>query len=387
MANVNNNPRNPFDALGKLMGTIATEGQRAAGELVEQHISDIDSIGRAVETGGFLGGLVQFIDKASVGNSAVKLLDAATGPGALPPHIREGVAAAVNYAAGNPIFLKDLFDMATAPSQPGVRPSPVNGVPPPDVEQLRGGQPPHAPGESGRSGYADSPAPPRQRQEITVIVNDTAVPLKDLLGALEQLRADPRLKTEAPELYAVLHDDTATLEDVSLTVVADALRRNPEVLDAPEVRAVREQLEASPPPAPPPSASTGNGDFSQFAQQAMGIFGQLAGPLGMGMQLLGGLLGNPLVANFIAPLLVQGLNAVLPPLGAVLAPMLPVILPIAGQLLGAGGSMLAGGAPGVGGAPGAQSPDAFGGLLNTVVGAFAGGGVPALPIGAAGIAG
>lgn len=386
MANVNNNPRTPFDALGKLMGSVVAEGQRATGELAQQAVADIDSIGRAVETGGFLGGLVQFMDKNSIGNHAVNLLDAATGPGSLPPQLREGVAAAVNYATGNPIFLKDLFDLATAPSQPGVRPAPANGVPPPDVHQLRGGQPPQAPGDSGRTGYADSPAPPRSRQEITVVVNDTAVPLQDLLGALKMLRDDPRLKTEAPELYAVLHDDTATLEDVSLTVVADALRRNPEVLDTPEVRAVRDELEAAPPP--PASAATGDGDFSQFGQQAMGILGQVAGPLGMGMQLLGGLLGNPMVANFLAPLLVQGLNFVVPGLGAALAPILPVALPIVGQLLGAGGSMLAGGgAPGVGGAPGGQSPDAFAGLLNTVVGAFAGGGAPALPIGAAGLAG
>ena len=118
MSNVNNNPRTPFDALGKLMGTLGAEGRRATGELTQQAVADIDSIGRAVETGGFLGGLVQFMDKNSVGNHAVNLLDAATGPGSLPPQLREGVAAALNYATGNPIALKDLFDLATAPSQP-----------------------------------------------------------------------------------------------------------------------------------------------------------------------------------------------------------------------------------------------------------------------------
>jgi len=385
MANIQHNPRSPLDALGRLMGTLGAEGARAMGELSQHAVADIDSVGRAVETGGFLGGLVQFMDKNSVGNHAVNLLDAATGPGTLPPQLREGVAAAVNYATGNPVFLKDLFDLATAPSQPGVRPAPAHGVPPPDVQLLRGGQPPRAPGNDGRTGYADSPAPPRARQEITVVVNDTAIPLKDLLGALAQLRDDPRLKIEAPELHAVLHDDTATLEDVSLTVVADALRRNPEVLDTPEVRAVRAGLEAAPPPTTT-TASTGAGDFSQFGQQAMGILGQVAGPLGMGMQLLGGLLGNPMVANFIAPLLVQGLNLLVPGLGVALAPILPVALPLVGQLLGAGGSMLAGGGAGAA-APGGQSPDAFAGLLQTVVGAFAGGGAPALPVGAAGLVG
>jgi hypothetical protein len=85
----------------------------------------------------------------------------------------------------------------------------------------------------------------------------------------------------------------------------------------------------------------------------------------MGMQVLGGILSNPLVANFIAPLLVQALNLV-PGLGVALAPILPFALPIAGQLLSAGGSMLAGG--GVGG----MTPDALGGALGALGGAFGG---------------
>lgn len=385
MTNVSNAPKNPIiDALGKLMGTAVGEGSRAANELGTQGVEDINSVGKAFETGGFLGGLVQLMDKSSLGNYAVNVIDAATGPGSLPPQLREGIAAAVNYASGNPIFWKDLFDMATAPAQPGVRPAPANGVPAPDVNQLRGGQPPAAPG-TDRSGYAESPAPPRSTQEITVVVNDTAIPMSDFLAALETLRSDPSLKTSAPEIYAVLHDEDATLQDVSLVITADVLRRSPEVLDLPEVREVRAELEANPPA--PPQASTGAGDFSQFAQQAMGIFGQLAGPLGMGMQLLGGLLSNPIVANFIAPLLVQAINFVIPGAGAIIGPMMPFILPIAGQALSAGGSMLAGSAPGAGGAPAAQSPDVFGGLLSSVIGGFAGGGAPALPLGAAGIAG
>ena len=414
MVNVNNSTaQNPMmDALSRLTGSVFGEAGRAASELGQHAVTDINSIGTAMETGGFLGGVMQAFDKLSLGNAAGKLLDAATGPGKLSPQVKEGVAAAVNLYVGNPIGLKDLFDMATAPAQPGVRPAPANSVPPPNVDQLRGGQPPSAPDRAdhtGRSGYADSPAPPRSRTEITIVVNETAMPLNDFLGALETLRNDPTIKANAPEIYAVLNDPNATLQDIGMVISADALRRCPDVLpkvidrfpgeignaDDVSFRVINDRVavdptqpaEAAAPTAPVQAPGTGQGDFSNFMQQAMGIFGQLAGPLGMGMQMLGGLLSNPLVANFIAPLLVQGLNFLVPGLGVALAPVLPVLLPLAGQALSAGGGMLAGSAPGAGGAPAGGSPDALGGLLNTVVGAFAGGGAPALPIGAIGLAG
>ncbi len=401
MVNVNNNnssAQNPMmDALSRLTGSVFGEAGRATAELGQHAVTDINSIGTAFETGGFLGGVLQAFDKLSIGNASAQLLDAATGPGSLPPQLKEGVAAAVNVVTNNPIFLKDLFDMATAPARPGVRPSAPNGVPPPNVDQLRGGQPPSAPDRgdrTDRSGYADSPAPPRSRTEITVVVNETAMPLGDFLGALETLRNDPTIKANAPEIYAVLNDPNATLQEIGMVISADALRRCPDVLPKVIDRFPGEignagdvaPTEAAAPTAPVQAPGTGQGDFSNFMQQAMGIFGQLAGPLGMGMQLLGGLLSNPLVANFIAPLLVQGLNFLVPGLGLALAPVLPVLLPLAGQALSAGGGMLAGTA-GAGGAPAGGPPDALGGLLNTVVGAFAGGGAPALPIGAFGLAG
>lgn len=411
MVNVNNSSaQNPMmDALSRLTGSVFGEAGRATAELQQHAVTDINSIGTAIETGGFLGGVLQAFDKLSLGNASAHLLDAATGPGSLPPQLKEGVAAAVNVVTSNPIFLKDLFDMATAPARPGVRPSAPNGVPPPNVDQLRGGQPPSAPDRgdrTGRSGYAESPALPRSRTEITVVVNETAMPLGDFLGALETLRNDPTIKANAPEIYAVLNDPNATLQDIGMVISADALRRCPDVLpkvidrfpgeignaDDVSFRVINDRVAVDPtetaaPAAPIEAPGTGQGDFSNFMQQAMGIFGQLAGPLGMGMQLLGGLLSNPLVADFIAPLLVQGLNVLVPGLGLALAPVLPVLLPIAGQALSAGGGMLAGSAPGAGGAPAGGPPDALGGILSTVVGAFAGGGAPALPIGAIGLAG
>ena len=396
--NVNNNKsQNPiFDALSRLTGSVAAEAGRATGELRQHQADDIKSIGTALETGGFLGGVLQAFDKLSLGNAAGNLLDAATGPGQLSPQVKEGVAAAVNVFVGNPVALKDLFDMATAPAQPGVRPPPANSVPPPNVDQLRGSQPPAAPSRGtteARTGYADSPAPPRSRQEITIVVNETAMPLADFLGALETLRNDPTIKAKAPDIYAVLNDPNATLQDIGMVLSAEALRSNPDILNDPALAPIRAEVQqridsgVAAPTDTAPTAATGQGDFSNFMQQAMGIFGQLAGPLGMGMQLLGGLLSNPIVANFIAPALVQGLNFLVPGLGLALGPMLPMLLPLAGQALSAGGGMLAGGAPGAGSAPGGGSPDALGGILNTVVGAFAGGGGPALPLGAIGLAG
>jgi len=407
-----NNSKNPFEALTKLVGGIGAEAGRAVGEYGSQTAEDINSIGKAVETGGFLGGVLQFYDKVSVGNHFAKMLDSATGPGALPPQLKEGVAAAVNYATGNPIFLKDLFDLATAPSQPGVPPAPANGVPGPNVDQLEGRSPPAAPGSSGRTGYSDSPAPPRSRDDIGRVVQDTSMPLATYMEGISRLRNDPTLKDKAPDIYAVLHDKNATLLDVNSVIVSDSLKRCPHLLNDPFIQQIREEQEritlddveiggGAPPvgatapsapteataPAAPP-AGTGQGDFSNFMQQAMGIFGQLAGPLGMGLQVIGGLLSNPIVSNFIAPLLVQGLNALVPGLGVALAPILPVALPMVGMALSGIGSSMAGGGGGLpdlgalGGAPGGQTPDAFGGILQSLLGGLGGGGGPAIPIGA-----
>jgi hypothetical protein len=82
MVNVNNSSaQNPMmDALNRLTGSVFGEARRAAAELGQNAVTDINSIGTAVETGGFLGGVLQAFDKLSIGNASAQLLDAATGP-------------------------------------------------------------------------------------------------------------------------------------------------------------------------------------------------------------------------------------------------------------------------------------------------------------------
>ncbi len=405
----NNKPQNPLDAFVNLLGKAGQEAGRAVGELGQHAVEDINSVGSAFETGGIIGGVLQMYDKMSVGNAAAHVVDAATGKDTLPPAFKEGIAAAVNIFAGNPIALKDLYDMATSPATPGTPPAPPSSVPPPDVELARGGRPPQAPPRSGRenrSGYNDSPAPPRSRHEVAVDMGNTSRTYGDVIKHYDDLKKFPDLKTKNPAIYDAVNNPERSINDINCVIVGEGLRLNPDVLadlikkypelvETPATTDISldpKEFENRTPPAepvaPPPTTPPG-GDFMQGI---MGMFGQLAGPLGMGMQLVGGLLSNPLVANFVAPLLVQGLNFLVPGLGVALAPILPIALPMVGQLLSGAGGMMAGGAPGAdigaGGAPGGLSPDLLGGVFQGLIGAFGGGaGAPALPIGAAGIAG
>ena len=378
MSSVNSKNNSPMDALRGLMGSVVGEGNRAVGELRQHSLDDIASIGKSIESGGFLGGIVQALDVFSLGNMVSNVADAATGPGQLPPQIKEMISGAVNIASGNPIWLKDLFDLATSPAQPGVPPSAPNSVPPPDVDQLRGGGP-HAPGDSDRSGYTDSPAPPRSRTDIHVCTEQAAMPMQELLAAMEYLRDSPECAARFPGIHAALNDDNMSMAEQNTVIIATVLREHPEVLDAlgdiegaKEARATIPRGEIPAAPETPPSTST----ESNAGPQLQGLLG---GALGF----IGGLLSNPMVQGLLVPVL-TGLLAAIPPL-QVLIPFLPVILPIAGQLLsGVGGALSssaggAGGAPG--GAPGGLGGDAFGGMLNSLVGGF--GGALGLPSGAA----
>ena len=440
VGNVNNNA-SPMDALKNLFGSVNNEAKRAVGEVIQHKVDDVGTIGTAIETGGFLAGFVQAADVFSPGRNVANVLDAATGPGAMDPATKEGISAITNWVAGGPIggllAVKDLMDMATAPTTPGVAPAPANSVPGPDVGQLRGEAPaessrgPRSPAD-GRSGYSDAPGPRRSREDIQVVAHDCKERFDTMTVSIDDLRNNPDVKARYPLLADALEDPNASLQDISMLTSAYALRDNPEVFadvvgryragefgdpvsDDGEPRFTIPSNERGPAPvtnatgpapaagvddvgAPTPPApaapSTGAGDFSDFANQAMGMLGQLAGPLGMGMQFVGGLLANPLVSSFLAPLLVQGLNLIAPGLGVAIAPILPVALPIVGSLLSGAGGMIAGqagGAPGglpgaagqPGAAPGAASLGDLGGLINGAVGLFGavGGGAPALPVG------
>jgi hypothetical protein len=366
MSSVNNNNNNtPFDAFAKLIGSVKQEAGRAVGELVEHKVEDINSIGKAIETGGFVGGFFQFLDVSSLGHNVAHVADAATGPGAMSPQMKEGISAFANGIVGNPIALKDILDMATAPTQPGVAPAAPNAVPGPNVDQLRGAQP-RAPTNDGRTGYTESPAPPRSSREVAVSTEQAAIPLKDMLAAMEMLKNSPECAERFPWIYAALNNDNYSVSDQHAVVVATLIQQHPELLDgiqgADEARASIPKGEV--PTAPP--ASTGSGDFSEVGQQLQGL-------LGGAMSMIGGLLSNPMVQGLLIPAL-GALCATVPPL-QVLVPFLPMIVPLAGQALSGLGGMVSGGA---GGAPAGLSGDALGGVVNTLVGAFSGlGGLPA----------
>jgi hypothetical protein len=412
MTKVNEQKPSMLDAFTRLVSSGVNETGRAVGEFAQHKIDDLNSVAHAVENDGLIGGYLQFLDKVSVGNNAAHLLDAGTGKGNLSPEFKKGVAAAANLATGNPIFLKNLFDMANAPSKPGVKPSPANTAPPPPKpEATRGASEPQAPkapsapGAPPRTGYTESPAPPRSQQQITVIVVSTTGSLSETFGALDQLKDNPAVKANYPELYAALNDKRATLGDISMLMSASVLKDNPEILQkgydlykslpeedirftiqpVPVGNGVEEPRLTTQPVGPnvPLNVDGPQEAPPDFFGQAMEMFQQIAGPLGMGMQVLGGILSNPIVANVIAPLLVQAVNVVLPGSGAILGPLMPVLLPIAGQALSMGGGLLASqaGGPG-GGAPAGLPLDDLGGLLGGLSSAFGGaGGVPGLPPG------
>ena len=394
MSNVSNKSQSPLEALGRLLGATTNENARIGGAMQSQHAEDIDSVTKGIETGGFIGGALQFLDVISLGNVASNVAGALV-PGGLSPQMKETISAAVNAGTGNPMFLKDLADMATAPAQPGVPPSAPNSVPGPDVEQLRG-EPPHAPGANERTGYTDSPAPPRGQREIHICTEEAAMPFTEMLAAMEFLKNSPECAERFPDIHAALNNDNYSIAEQSSVIVGSLLRDHPELLDgipgAEEARASIPRGEvpsssttapAAPTapteataPAAPPTASTGQGDFSQAGPQLQGMLG---GALGF----IGGLLSNPMVQGLLMPAL-GALCAAVPPL-QVLIPFLPMIIPMAGQLLSGAGGALSGGAGGAGAgggaAPGGLGGDAFGGMLSSLLGGF---GAPAgLPAGAA----
>ena len=387
MSNVSNKNQSPLEALGRLLGATSNESARVGGSLQSQQTEDIDSVTKGVETGGFLGGALQFLDVISPGNIASNIAGALV-PGGLSPQMKETISAAVNAGTGNPMFLKDLADMATAPAQPGVPPSAPNSVPGPDVEQLRG-EPPHAPGGSERTGYTDSPAPPRAHRDIQVCTEEATMPMKDMLAAMDFLKNSPECAARFPDIHSALNNDYYSVAEQSAVIVCSLLRDHPEMLDgvpgAEEARAAipRSEIPSTPAvpttptettaPAAPPIGSTGQGDFSQAGPQLQDMLG---GALGF----IGGLLSNPMVQGLLIPAL-SALCLAVPPL-QVLIPFLPMIIPMAGQLLSGAGSALSGGAgAGGGAAPGGLGGDALGGMLNGLLGAF---GAPAgLPAGSA----
>jgi hypothetical protein len=410
MSSVNNKvDNNPLNALGRLFGAGKSELGRAGNEGLQRTTEDIDSVGKALETGGFIGGALQFLDVTSLGHQVANVADVATGAGTLDPKLKEGISAATNWAVGSPALFKDLFDLFTAPSTPGVRPSAPNSVPPPNVEQLRGPNAPSAPSAPnapGRTGYADDVVGSTRTYEVHIVESRGAhQKLVELTGTLEELRNNPEVAKKYPEVKYALDQKDWSLSAQTTMIVMTALKESPETRDAITDLAAREHIQVIPPnfavndgkvlapgindPAvqpSPPAGSTGQGDFSQAGDQ----LGQLAqgamGMLGQAFSFIGPLLSNPAVVALLTPLIGAALTAlatVFPP-AALLIPLVPVILPLIGTGMTMAGGMMTGqgggAAPDLGALLGAgPSAGGVGDLLGPIAGLLGGGGSP-LPL-------
>ncbi len=384
MTSVNNKSNDPMAALGKLFGSIGNEAGSAVKEAGKLATEDVNSIGKAVETGGFIGGALQFLDVASLGHQTANVADVATGKGALDPKVKEGISAGVNYLTGNPIALKDLFDLFTSPSTPGVKPSaPQQAVPPPDVDQLRGsGNQPKVPGHPERSGFAEDGVGGVETKsyEVNIVeIRGGYDQLVQVTGALDQLRNDPEFAAKYPEAKAALDSDMS-MSAQSTVVIMCALRDSPEAMA--ELQGIADangvqigSIDALPPPAAAqPAAPTAPTQAAEAAPPAGGpldflgqlgeMFKPIMGILGPAFSILGPLLANPVTGPLIGGAIGTALTAVTGGAAAPLIAALPVVLPMIGMGMTAAGGMMTGAA--AGGAPGAPAPaggDAVAGLL------------------------
>ncbi|MDP2341573.1 MAG: hypothetical protein Q8O67_11480 [Deltaproteobacteria bacterium] len=395
MTSVNNKPStSPFDALSKLMGSVGAEAKRATGEVGSRGIEDFNSIGKAIETGGFLGGALQFMDVTSLGHVVGNVADAATGPGDLDPRFKEGLSAATNAVVGNPMYLKDLFDLFTAPSTPGVKPAPAQSVPGPNVEQLRGGQAPSAPGREGRTGFTDDVGgvPTRTYELHLDEVKGARNTLVELTGSLDQLRNDPRVAERYPEIKYALDQQDWSMSAQSSVIIMCVLRDSPEAVRQIEEVGEANGITSTTPALPPaPAAPAAPVDGAPPADFLGDLFKGAMGLLGPALSFLGPLLQNPMVVTALTGIIgaaiaaIPGAQVLLP-----IVPMLPVLLPLIGTgmtMAGGAATSAAGGGDPIQGLLGAgPSAGGVGDLLGPL-GGLLGGGAPGAPVAAAGIAG
>jgi hypothetical protein len=126
-------------AIGNLWNSVAREGQRALDEANKLVTESINDIGKAIESGGFVGAAMQAFEELSPGNFAAGTVDVLTGPGQLNPQLAAGIRGAVNFAVGTlvpgaalPLQVSALVDaarafglMGGAPMTPGAGHSPA----------------------------------------------------------------------------------------------------------------------------------------------------------------------------------------------------------------------------------------------------------------------
>jgi hypothetical protein len=145
----------PFAAVGNLFNTVVKEGQRALDEAGTLMTESINDIGKATESGGFVGGAMQAIEELSPGNFAAGAADVLTGPGRLSPEVAATIRGVVNFAVGTvvpgaalPLQVSALVDASRVLGAIGSSPRTATGPIPP-------GQTPERPGDA--AGRTTSP--------------------------------------------------------------------------------------------------------------------------------------------------------------------------------------------------------------------------------------
>ena len=154
-----------FKAISNVGQSITKETYRAANEGLRHVTEDINSIAKAVETGGVLGGVLQTLDVTSLGHQSANLIDTIIPGADLPPALKEGISLGVNLAAGGPgqlLALKDGFDLFNAVSTPAAG-KPAAPTAPADKPAAGRMQTPEAPGAARQRSLGNTDAADKMR--------------------------------------------------------------------------------------------------------------------------------------------------------------------------------------------------------------------------------
>ena len=154
-----------FKAISNVGQSITKETYRAANEGLRHVTEDINSIAKAVETGGVLGGVLQTLDVTSLGHQSANLIDTIIPGADLPPALKEGISLGVNLAAGGPgqlLALKDGFDLFNAVSTPAAG-KPAAPTAPADKPAAGRMQTPEAPGAARQRSLCNTDAADKMR--------------------------------------------------------------------------------------------------------------------------------------------------------------------------------------------------------------------------------
>jgi hypothetical protein len=184
-------------------------------------------------------------------------------------------------------------------------------------------EPPRTP--SSARGYCEAPATRRDPLAVRAEMGRCAAALRDMQARLRGIAAHEVVASHCPHVHAA---QDRGVDAIALAIVVDAFLACPRVLSD---SIVADAVEVARTKANPCDVVQKGGDHAPW-------LGLVSDIVGLSFGVLGHLLSDPAVANVIAPLLVQGLNVVVPGLGAALAPVLPLVLPLVGQMFSAQGA-------------------------------------------------